>query len=69
MIGAKKTKLRSINRFYAICIFDPKVEGESDFYFLAKKGDSIVKPAFADYLLLKKGNKTYYGYFRQIWVQ
>lgn len=39
-------------------IFDPKVEGESDF-FLAKKGDSIVKPAFADYLLLKKRNKTY----------
>ena len=37
-------------------IFDPKVRGENDFYVLAKKEDSIIKPAFSDTVLLKKKN-------------
>jgi hypothetical protein len=37
-------------------IFDPKVRGENDFYVLAKKEDSIIKPAFSDTVVLKKKN-------------
>jgi len=37
-------------------IFDPKVRGENDFDVLAKKEDSIIKPAFSDTVVLKKKN-------------
>ena|SRR5579872_7175670 len=37
-------------------IFDPKVRGENDFDVLAKKEDSIIKPAFSDTVVLKKNN-------------
>ena len=39
-------------------VFDPKVRGENDFDVLAKKEDSIIKPAFSDTVVLKKKNNA-----------
>jgi hypothetical protein len=37
-------------------IFQPVIRGGNDFYVLAKKDDSIIKPAFSDTVVLKKNN-------------